>query len=119
MCRPRLATSVALPFFKDILIDLGVFFAVFGSIVIVAAGNAVNLTDGLDGLAAGSAIFVFSAYVIIGYWIFRHPGMYQINVGLDLAVVAAVGAPALIDRGGPERLGGGGGTPPTACSIPT
>ncbi len=45
--RPR----VALPFFKDVLLDLGIFFAVFGAFVIVGAGNAVNLTDGLDGLA--------------------------------------------------------------------
>ncbi len=44
------ASSLAFPFFKDWLIDLGMFFVVFGAFVIVAAGNAVNLTDGLDGL---------------------------------------------------------------------
>ncbi|MEQ8738522.1 MAG: phospho-N-acetylmuramoyl-pentapeptide-transferase, partial [Hoeflea sp.] len=44
-------SSLAFPFFKDLLVDLGWFFVVFGAFVIVAAGNAVNLTDGLDGLA--------------------------------------------------------------------
>ena len=45
------ATSLAVPFFKDFLLDLGWFFLIFGSFVIVGSGNAVNLTDGLDGLA--------------------------------------------------------------------
>jgi phospho-N-acetylmuramoyl-pentapeptide-transferase len=46
-----LSGTVAVPFLKDILIPLGPFFFIFGGFVIVAAGNAVNLTDGLDGLA--------------------------------------------------------------------
>ena len=50
--RPRSCTpSIALPFFKDAAIDLGYFYILFGAFVIVGAGNAVNLTDGLDGLA--------------------------------------------------------------------
>ena len=48
----------------------------------------MNLTDGLDGLAAGSAAFGFIAYVIIGFWAFPHPA-YDIAHALDLAVVAA------------------------------
>src|SRR5690606_18549448 len=48
---PGLATSVALPFFKDVLIPLGYGFIVFGALVMMGASNAVNLTDGLDGLA--------------------------------------------------------------------
>ena len=40
--------------------------------------NAVNLTDGLDGLAAGSAAMVFAAFVIIAFWQFRHPGIYHV-----------------------------------------
>jgi phospho-N-acetylmuramoyl-pentapeptide-transferase len=63
----RLATSLALPFFKDILIDLGVFFAVFGAIVIVAAGNAVNLTDGLDGLAIVPVMIAAATFGFISY----------------------------------------------------
>jgi phospho-N-acetylmuramoyl-pentapeptide-transferase len=57
-------------------------------LLIVAFTNAVNLTDGLDGLAAGSSIFGFSAYLIIGFWAFRNPG-YQVEHALDLAVVSA------------------------------
>jgi phospho-N-acetylmuramoyl-pentapeptide-transferase len=49
--RAPLTTSLALPFVKDMVIDLGWFFLVFGGFIIVGAGNAVNLTDGLDGLA--------------------------------------------------------------------
>ncbi len=57
--------------------------------VIYATTNGVNLTDGLDGLAAGSAIFVFSALMVIAFWAFRHPEVYRVNHALDLAVVAA------------------------------
>src|SRR5579863_3228471 len=46
-----------------------VIFAVF---VLVGTSNAVNLTDGLDGLAAGSSTFCFAVLAILGYWIFRH-----------------------------------------------
>ena len=43
-----------------------------------AARTAVNFTDGLDGLAAGSAAMVFAAFVIIAFWQFRHPGVYDV-----------------------------------------
>ena len=56
--------------------------------MILAVTNAVNLTDGLDGLAAGSSIFAFVAFTVIGFWAFRNPG-YQVDHALDLAVVAA------------------------------
>lgn len=64
-------------------------WAVWAVLLILGSSNAVNLTDGLDGLAAGSAALVFSGYVVIGYWVFRQSGVYDISVGLDLAVVAA------------------------------
>ena len=59
-----------------------------------ATTNAVNVTDGLDGLAAGSALFGFLAFTIIGYWSFRNPEVYGVLAGgtvnpLDLAVLAA------------------------------
>src|SRR4029453_13236893 len=49
--RPALATSLAVPFFKDFLLNFGWFFVVITAFIIVGAGNAVNLTDGLDGFA--------------------------------------------------------------------
>jgi phospho-N-acetylmuramoyl-pentapeptide-transferase len=64
---PALATKLALPFVKDILIDLGLFFVVFGAFVIVAAGNAVNLTDGLDGLAIVPVMIAAATFGFIAY----------------------------------------------------
>ena len=63
-------------------------------LLIYATTNGVNLTDGLDGLAAGSATFVFSCLMAIGFWSFRHFEQYQINHALDLAVAAAAMAGA-------------------------
>ena len=56
--------------------------------VVIATSNAVNLTDGLDGLAAGSATFCFGVLSIIGYWQFRHFGIYHLPAALDLGLVA-------------------------------
>lgn len=66
---PTEATHLALPFFKNALIDLGWFYFAFTAIVIVGASNAVNLTDGLDGLAIvpimiASACFGFISYLV-------------------------------------------------------
>jgi phospho-N-acetylmuramoyl-pentapeptide-transferase len=71
-------------------IDFGrVGWVVWAVLLIMASTNAVNLTDGLDGLAAGSSIFSFAAFTIIGFWAFRNPEIYQVEHALDLAVVAA------------------------------
>lgn len=64
-----LAASLAVPFFKDVLIGLGWFFVPFALFVVVGASNAVNLTDGLDGLAIvpvmiAAACFGFIAYLV-------------------------------------------------------
>ena len=68
--------------------DLGWLWVVWAIVVIIGSSNAVNLTDGLDGLAAGSATFAFSAFAIVGFWQFRHPDVYGIPQALDLALVA-------------------------------
>ena len=82
-------TELSFTRFDSINFDLGtVGWVVWAIFLIVAFTNAVNLTDGLGGLAAGSSIFGFSAYVIIGFWAFRNPG-YEVAHALDLAVVAA------------------------------
>ena len=71
-------------------IDFGkVGWVVWSVLLIMGSTNAVNLTDGLDGLAAGSSIFAFSAFTIIGFWAFRNPEIYQVEHALDLAVVSA------------------------------
>ncbi|MGB7287173.1 MAG: phospho-N-acetylmuramoyl-pentapeptide-transferase [Salaquimonas sp.] len=59
--------SLAFPFFKDWLLDLGIFFVAFGAFVIVAAGNAVNLTDGLDGLAIVPVMIAAGSFGVIAY----------------------------------------------------
>ncbi|MGK6312125.1 phospho-N-acetylmuramoyl-pentapeptide-transferase [Neorhizobium sp. DT-125] len=64
---PTLGTSVAFPFFKDLFINLGIFFVLFGGFVIVAAGNAVNLTDGLDGLAIVPVMIAAASFGVIAY----------------------------------------------------
>lgn len=70
--------------------DLGpVGWVLWATLIIVATANAVNFTDGLDGLAAGSSIFNFAAFIIIGYWAFRHVDLYDLPHALDLAVVGA------------------------------
>src|SRR5919107_211645 len=51
MATPGLANKLALPFSKELIFNLGWFYVIFAGFVIVGAGNAVNITDGLDGLA--------------------------------------------------------------------
>jgi phospho-N-acetylmuramoyl-pentapeptide-transferase len=83
-------TTISFTRWDDVGWTLGRWaWVVWAVLLIAGASNAVNLTDGLDGLAAGAGSIVFAAYVFIGYWIFRHPDVYEISVGLDLAVVAA------------------------------
>ena len=65
-------------------------FVVFTAVIIWSTSNAVNVTDGLDGLAGGSAMMAFGAFAIIAYWAFRNPAIYGAVVNpLDLAVLAA------------------------------
>lgn len=81
-----------------------VLFVVFCTMVVSAWSNAVNLTDGLDGLAAGAMVMVMAAYVLITFWQFRNqcgvaafaPGCYHVRDPLDLALVAAATAGACI-----------------------
>jgi phospho-N-acetylmuramoyl-pentapeptide-transferase len=60
-------TGLHLPFIKETVIDLGWFYIVFGAFVIVAFGNAVNLTDGLDGLATMPVVIASIAFLLISY----------------------------------------------------
>ncbi|WP_439872071.1 phospho-N-acetylmuramoyl-pentapeptide-transferase [Rhizobium leguminosarum] len=60
-------SSIAFPFFKDFMINIGIMFVVFGGFVIVGAGNAVNLTDGLDGLAIVPVMIAAASFGVIAY----------------------------------------------------
>ncbi len=83
-------TTLSFTRFDSPGIDLGnVGWAILAVAVIYAMTNAVNLTDGLDGLAAGSSIFAYAAYVVIAFWGFRHTNVYSDESFLDTAVVAA------------------------------
>ncbi len=63
----ELTNQLAFPFFKDALLNLGVFFVPFGMVVIVGAANAVNLTDGLDGLAIMPVMIAAMTLGVIAY----------------------------------------------------
>jgi len=70
-------------------VDVGVVgWAVFVVLLVIGTSNAVNLTDGLDGLAAGSSAFAFSAFAFIAFWQFRHVPVYQVPQALDLAILS-------------------------------
>jgi phospho-N-acetylmuramoyl-pentapeptide-transferase len=62
-----LSNALAIPFFKNVLIDLGWLFVPFGAFIIVGAGNAVNLTDGLDGLAIVPVMIAAATFGLISY----------------------------------------------------
>ncbi|GIW72910.1 MAG: phospho-N-acetylmuramoyl-pentapeptide-transferase [Planctomycetota bacterium] len=65
---PRLeGTALTVPLLKDVCVPLGFGFVFFAALVLVASCNAVNLTDGLDGLAAGAALPVLAVYTVIAY----------------------------------------------------
>ncbi|MFB4299020.1 phospho-N-acetylmuramoyl-pentapeptide-transferase [Actinomadura sp. NTSP31] len=86
-----------LSFLRDFGPSIGPYlFVVWALLLIAAMSNGVNLTDGLDGLAAGPAGMVLAAYVVIGNWQLRNscaaalvPNCYNVRDPLDLAVVAA------------------------------
>ena len=82
-----------LSFFRSTAIDLGLIFYVWVWLMISGASNGVNLTDGLDGLAVGSVAQVLAAFIVIGFWQFRHQDFYDIaktgSDPFDLAILAA------------------------------
>jgi phospho-N-acetylmuramoyl-pentapeptide-transferase len=64
---PDLSTSVAFPIFKQLLLNLGWFYLAFGAFIICGAANAVNFTDGLDGLAIVPVMIAAAAFGLIAY----------------------------------------------------
>ena len=103
----RTPASPFISFVRDTHINLAIggsvvvgnlLFVIWANLMIAGTSNGVNLTDGLDGLAAGVSTMVFGAYVLIGIWTFNqncqiNPGIkcYEVRDSLDLALVAAAG----------------------------
>ena len=121
--------SEHISFLSDISwLSLGpVLFIIWSAVMIAGWSNAVNLTDGLDGLATGSSAMAFAAYVVIGVWQYGQScgssptlGCYTVRDPLDLGIVAAAvmgacfgflwwnAAPAKIYMGDTGSLGLGG-----------
>ncbi len=90
-------TELSFTRYDSLNFDLGPWgWGVWVVVLILATSNAVNLTDGLDSLAAGSSVFAYTAFVVICFWAFRHEDIYGVPHALDLAIIAAamVGAVA-------------------------
>ncbi|MEP6649723.1 MAG: phospho-N-acetylmuramoyl-pentapeptide-transferase [Lapillicoccus sp.] len=132
----RTPASPFISFVRDTHINLAIggsvvvgtlLFVIWANVMIAGTSNGVNLTDGLDGLAAGVSTMVLGAYVLIGIWTQNqncqtNPGIkcYEVRDSLDLAVVAAAGmgacfgflwwnaSPAKIFMGDTGSLGLGG-----------
>jgi phospho-N-acetylmuramoyl-pentapeptide-transferase len=125
LTREPLATSLAVPFFKTVLIDLSWFFVAFAAFVMVGASNAVNLTDGLDGLAIGPVMIAAGVFAIIAYLIGNSvfsnylqvhyvPGAGELSVFCGALVGAGLGflwfnaPPAMVFMGDTGSLSMGG-----------
>ncbi|MGZ8711453.1 MAG: phospho-N-acetylmuramoyl-pentapeptide-transferase, partial [Thermoanaerobaculia bacterium] len=67
MLKNNYSTSITFPFLKDVALNLGLLYIPFVMVVLVGASNAVNLTDGLDGLAIGSALIAAVTYTVLTY----------------------------------------------------
>ncbi len=122
---PSFAGGVAVPFVNDYFLPLGALFILFGMIVVVGSANAVNFTDGLDGLAIVPMTFAAAAYALIAYlsgnYIFANylgiqfaPGTGELAVLLGAMIGAGMGFlwfnafPAKVFMGDTGSLGLGG-----------
>ncbi len=89
---PKLSMSLAVPFFKDLLIPFSYFFLFVGMFVVVGAGNAVNMTDGLDGLAIVPVMIAAASLGLIVYLV----GNFNFSTYLELHFVRNAGELAII-----------------------
>lgn len=96
----NLATKLEVPFLKEVFVPLGAVYALFVLLVIVGASNAVNLTDGLDGLAIGASVISLLAYTAIAYVVSRADwSRYLLLVYVPEATEVAVFGAALVGAG--------------------
>ena len=84
--------TVSLPFFKELVIDLGIFYLPFGILVIVGSSNAVNLTDGLDGLVIVPVMIACLSFALISYLV----GNINFSNYLQITYVPGVGELAVL-----------------------
>ncbi len=63
----NIKTEIFIPFYRKAILDIGIFYILWGVIVLLATSNSVNLTDGLDGLAIGCSLLTLSAFTAIAY----------------------------------------------------
>ncbi|KAF0123283.1 MAG: phospho-N-acetylmuramoyl-pentapeptide-transferase [bacterium] len=84
---PNFSTSISVPFFKSIHPDLGMFYIPFVIFVVVGTSNAVNLTDGLDGLAIGPVMIASATYLLFSYF----AGHIKIANYLQIPYIAGTG----------------------------
>jgi len=82
---------VSIPFFKKAVFHLGIYYIIFTALVLVSTSNAVNLTDGLDGLAIGSVITTAATYIIFTYV----AGHIKFSSYLNLPYIAGAGELAI------------------------
>jgi len=93
----HVSTALSFTRYDSIGFHMGTgLWVAWATVIIVAAANAVNLTDGLDGLAAGSSTFCFACLAVIGYWQYRHFAIYHVRDALDLALAAVALAGACL-----------------------
>lgn len=90
--RAPFATSLTFPFFKELVFNLSWLFPLFGAFIIVGAGNAVNLTDGLDGLAIGPVMIAAGCFGVFAYAV----GNFSFTEYLQLHFVPGTGELAIL-----------------------
>ena len=89
LLQPDFSSTVAVPFFKNVRPELGLWYIPFAVVVVVGASNAVNLTDGLDGLAIGPVMTAAATYALIVYLQIPHVSRVGELTVFCAAVVAA------------------------------
>ncbi len=88
---PQIGEKLDVPFFKDAIINLGLFYIFFTALVIVGSSNAMNLTDGLDGLAIGCTTMVALTYTALSYV----TGNFKISDYLNITYIPGTGELAI------------------------
>jgi phospho-N-acetylmuramoyl-pentapeptide-transferase len=127
-------TNIYMPFLKNVILNVGIFYILFVMLVIVSTSNAVNLTDGLDGLAIGCVVMAALAYSVVAYAVgnsqiasylfIKHiPGSGELAIYCAAMVGSGLGFlwfnayPANVFMGDVGSLALGGGLGVVACCI--